>query len=111
MVRDGAKEKGVDAFKHRPLCFFPKLAASGQQPMAVLEGVAAGLTLEIIAQAVNGPAQSVASNPILMTMPSASATAESATDAELAALLAVGTNGNANANGIGNGAELTASRH
>lgn len=82
-----------------------KLAASGQQPMAVLEGVAAGLTLEIIAQAVNGPAQSVASNPILVTMPPATAKPESAADAELAPLLAVGTNGN------GNGAELTASRH
>jgi hypothetical protein len=41
-----------------------KLAASSLTPMAMLEGVAAGITLEIIAQAVNGASQSVASDPI-----------------------------------------------
>ena len=46
-----------------------KLLASSSTPMALLEGVAAGITLEIFAQAVNGSSQSVASNPILVTMP------------------------------------------
>ena len=35
--------------------------------MAMLEGVAAGLTMEIIVQAMNGASQSVASDPITVT--------------------------------------------
>lgn len=81
-----------------------KLAASKIEPMALLEGVAAGITLEVIAQAVNGGAQSVASEPILVTMPATmaaiAAKPETATtEAELAPLAAISPNGNGNGNG------------
>ncbi len=81
-----------------------KFVASSLTPMAVLEGVAAGLTMEFIAQAVNGGAQSVASNPIIVVT-SQTATPEAkpeaaATDAELLApLAAIAPNGNGNGNG------------
>ena len=84
-----------------------KLLASRVDPMAVLEGVAAGITLEIIAQAVNGGSQSVASDPILVTMPTAAEAEEAkpaaaASDAELLApLSAIAPNGNGNGNGNG----------
>ena len=45
--------------------------ASSLTPMALLEGVAAGLTMEFIAQAVNGNSQSVACAPIIVTTPAA----------------------------------------
>ena len=81
-----------------------KLVARSTAPMAVLEGVAAGLTMEFIAQAVNGGAQSVASNPIIVvTSPAAAPEAKpeaAATDAELLApLAAIAPNGNGNGNG------------
>ena len=65
-----------------------KLAASAVAPMVMLEGIAAGLTLEVIVQAVNGSAQSVASDPILVTMPATAAAAkpEAVSDAETAPL-------------------------
>ena len=83
-----------------------KLVASSLTPMAMLEGVAAGLTMEFIAQAVNGGAQSVASNPIIVvTSPAATPEAKpeaAATDAELLApLAAIAPNGNGNGNGNG----------
>ncbi|MEO7724211.1 MAG: hypothetical protein ABIU29_05915 [Chthoniobacterales bacterium] len=88
-----------------------KLVASSRTPMAMLEGVAAGLTMEIIAQAVNGNSQGVACNPILVTTPEAMAAKAApapapATDEELAPLAAIGTNGNGCANGNGNGSHL-----
>ena len=46
-----------------------KLVGSSRTPMTMLEGVAAGLTMEFIAQAVAGNSQSVASEPITVTMP------------------------------------------
>src|SRR5450432_3496500 len=49
------------------------LVASSLTPMATLQDVAAGMTMEIIAQAVNGPSQSVASDPITVDMPEAAA--------------------------------------
>ena len=72
-----------------------KLVASSLTPMAVLEGVAAGLTMEIIAQAVNGGSQSVASDPITVTTPVTEVKPEPASaDAEMAPLAAIMPNGN-----------------
>lgn len=85
-----------------------KLAASSLTPLAVLEGAAVGITLEIIAQAVNGGSQSVASEPILVTMPATPAAAKPAvSEEELAPLAAIAPNGNGNGNGNGS---LAASR-
>lgn len=67
-----------------------KLVASSLTPMAALEGVASGLTMEIIVQAVNVNSQSVASNPILVETTAAAAAkpaAETSSD-ELAPLAA-----------------------
>jgi hypothetical protein len=58
-----------------------------------------GVTLELIVQAVNGSAQSVASDPILVTMPGVEAKAQPAAEAELAPLAAISPNGNGNGNG------------
>lgn len=77
----------------------PKLAASTRDPMATLEGVAAGLLLEIYEQAVNGPSQSVPSNPILVTMPANSVAVPKSEEAkpEAAAFLPeMAANGNGN---------------
>ena len=77
-----------------------KLAASTLEPMAVLEGVAAGLTLEIIVQAINGGSQSVASDPIVVTMVAVATTEAEAKPAallrELAPLAATAPNGSGN---------------
>jgi hypothetical protein len=50
-----------------------KLVSSSLTPVAMLEGIGAGLTVEFIAQAVNGGSQSVASESIIVTMPIAPA--------------------------------------
>ena len=80
-----------------------KLAASGPQPMTALEGIAAGLTLEIIVQAVNGSSQGVASDPITVTMPTMATGSKPETigEAELAPLAAIQPSGNGN--GTANG--------
>lgn len=77
----------------------------GRRVEAVLEGVAAGITLEIFAQAVNGGSQSVASNPILVTMPVTEGKPEApaAPTTEVSPLAAIAPNGNGSANGNGNG--------
>lgn len=46
-----------------------RLAASSTEPMASIKGMLPGQTVEIIAQAVNGSAQGVASEPIQYTVP------------------------------------------
>ncbi len=76
-----------------------KLVASSLTPMAMLDGIAAGITLEIIVQAVNGNSQSVASTGILVTMPPVAAEKPVASEAELAPLAAIAPNGNGNGNG------------
>ena len=91
--------------------------------MAMLEGVAPGLTMEFIAQAVNGSAQSLASDPITVTTPPLEAEPAAAArtpspmvaseettapEAELASLAAISPNGNGTANG--NGSNLAVSR-
>ena len=91
-----------------------RLLASAPVPMAALEGLAPGLMIEIVAQAVNGPSQSVPSGAILVTIP-ATAEATSAakpvvSDAELAPLAAIVPNGSSNGNGNGNGSHAVASR-
>lgn len=86
-----------------------KLVASSLTPMVTLEGVASGLTMEFIVQAVNGGSQSVASDPIFVETTAAAAAkpAPESSDDELAPLAAIGTNSNGNGNGNGS---LTASR-
>ena len=81
-----------------------KLAASGTAPMAALDGIAAGITLEVVVQAVNGSSQGVASDPILVTMPATAAETKTAiSEAQLAPLNAITPNGSSNGNGNGNG--------
>ena len=46
-----------------------KLAASTTEPMASIGAVAAGQTVQIIVQAVNGNLQEVASEPVTYTVP------------------------------------------
>ncbi len=84
-----------------------RLLASSLSPIAMLKGSQAGLTLEIVVQAVNGGSQSVASDPILVTMPAMttlSATtkpgaAPVGAEEELAAFGATVPNGTSNGNG------------
>ena len=45
------------------------LAASTTEPMASIDGVAAGQTVQIIVQGVNGTSQGVASEPVVFTVP------------------------------------------
>ncbi len=74
-----------------------RLVFSGVDPLAKITSVLPGVTVQIVMQAVNGGAQSVASEPVLFTVPLPLAKAEVVTpEAELAPLLAVGTNGNSN---------------
>ena len=48
-----------------------QLAASTTEPLAAIADVAAGQTVQIIVQAVNGGRQGVASEPIVFTLPPA----------------------------------------
>jgi hypothetical protein len=89
------------------------LAASSKTPMAMLEGVGGGLTMEFIAQAVNGDSQSVASDPItVVTVVAAkpAGTQAAEPDAELAPLAAIAPNGNGSSHGNGNGITPALSR-
>lgn len=78
-----------------------QLAFSVKEPMGAITGVAAGVTVEVVVQAVNGNLQGAKSDPIVVTMPMPNAprvhTVEPA--AELAPLLAITPNGNGNGNG------------
>ena len=78
------------------------LVAGSKTPMAMLEGIAAGLTIEFLVQAVNGSAQSVPSDAITVTTPVPPAAAPEApamSQVELAPLAAIALNGNGNGNG------------
>ncbi|MBA3964036.1 MAG: hypothetical protein H0X40_19355 [Chthoniobacterales bacterium] len=61
-----------------------QLAFSGPQPIGTITDVEPGVTVQIVMQAVNGSSQSVASDPVLFTMP---ATAKTAAEVKPAALL------------------------
>jgi hypothetical protein len=77
-----------------------KLVASSITPMAMLQGVIAGFTMEFIVQAVNDGSQSTASDPIVVTIPAAAASEPQAKPAEpLAELAAIAPNGKGNGNG------------
>ena len=80
--------------------------------MAALEGLAPGLMIEIIAQAVNGPSQSVPSGAIFVTIPATESVAAkpAVSESELAPLNAIVPNGSSNGNGNGNGSHAVASR-
>ena len=64
--------------------------------MAMLEDVGGGLMMQFIVQAVNGPLQSVASDPITVTTPAAEEAGTASPTEELAPLAAVGAKGNGN---------------
>lgn len=80
-----------------------KLAASSKEPSATVKDMMPGVTLEVIAQAVNGGSQGVACDPVTVTMvPTATVTKpEAVSDPELAPLAAIQPNGNGNGNGHG----------
>jgi hypothetical protein len=82
-----------------------KLLGSSPLPAVDLNGLGAGITLEIIVQAVNGTSQGVASPTILVTMPLTESKTEApvAPVSELAPLTAITPNGNGSANGQTNG--------
>jgi hypothetical protein len=74
-----------------------KLVASSVTPMAMLQDVIGGFTMEFIVQAVNGGSQSTASDPIVVTIPAAVESEPHAKPAEpLAELAAIAPNGNGN---------------
>lgn len=75
-----------------------KLAASSVDPMASITGVAPGQTVQIIAQAVNGNLQGVASDALTFTVPVAKAALKSAAVLEAPAQKERAT-GNENGNG------------
>lgn len=76
-----------------------ELIASSVTPMTMLEGIAPGLTMEFVVQAVNGASQSVASEPITLSTVAAKPEPSAPTDAELAPLAAIMPTGNGNGNG------------
>ena len=78
------------------------LAASGKEPLAALTGFAPGQTVEIVAQAVNGALQGVASVPIQFTMPIVRAKMEKAESATATAEVPV-VKGFTHRSGNGNG--------
>jgi hypothetical protein len=70
------------------------LAASSKEPIGSITGVLPGQTARIIAQAINGSLQGVASDPILFTVPLTSSAA-----ATVVSHSALSSNGNGNGNG------------
>lgn len=72
-----------------------RLVFSGPQPLGQITSVQPGVTVQIIMQAVNGSAQSVASEPVVFTVPVVSAPTEAKTDlAQPAPVATVASNGN-----------------
>ena len=74
-------------------------AAGTVAPLAVLGNVAAGQTVEIIVQAVNGGRQGVASEPILFTLPPAKTAGFTNLAASEEVPVAEGAHGHRNGNG------------
>ena len=89
-----------------------KLAGSSKEPSLTLKDMMPGVTLQIIAQAVNGGSQGVACDPITVTVPlSAPAATQSATSqTDLALLAEIVPNGTSNGNSRSNGSSLGSSR-
>ena len=76
-----------------------QLAARGTQPLATIADVAAGQTVEIIVQGVNGSQQGVASEPITFMLPAAKAAGFTNLAASEEPPAAESTNGHRNGNG------------
>ena len=76
-----------------------QLAARGTQPLATIADVAAGQTVEIIVQGVNGSQQGVASEPITFMLPAAKAAGFTNLAASEETPVAESTNGHRNGNG------------
>ena len=78
-----------------------QLAAKSTEPVATISDVLPGQTVQLIVQAVNGALQSVASDPVVLTLPLAkghAAEPKAAAPAERTLVL-TGANGNGNGNG------------
>ncbi len=80
-----------------------RMAFSGVDPMGRITSIAPGTTVQIIMQAVNGGAQSVASAPVVFTVPLPATAKPAVSEAELAPVAAIVPNGTGNGNGNGNG--------
>ena len=77
-----------------------ELAASSTEPVGMIGGVAAGQTVQIIVQAVNGSLQGVASEPVIFTVPGAKAAGyRNLATTEEAPVTGESANGNGNGNG------------
>ncbi len=91
------KIEGVDA-KYN-------LVASSTTPMVTVDGVAAGLTSLYIVEAVNGPSQSVASDPITVVAPLAPEAKPANAKGEVTRRAAISPDVKSNGNGHGNGSQ------
>jgi len=82
-----------------------RLVFSGPEAMGLISGIQPAVTVQIVMQAVNGGSQSVASEPVLFTVPPVAAvtTQPAISEAVLAPLAAISPNGNSNSNGNSNG--------
>lgn len=87
-----------------------KLAASSKEPLAAITGVPPTYTVELCVQAVNGSLQSVASQPILFTMPTATRPSEAPVAREVAKRSIGHGNGNGHAAAPEPPAEVAARR-
>src|SRR5437588_4558103 len=78
-----------------------QLAASSPAPLGAIPGIAAGQTVQIIVQAVNGGLQGVASEPIVFTVPlAASMKAPAAPAKQAEAVETPEMNGNGNGHSL-----------
>ena len=78
---------------------------------SLITSIAPGTTIQVIMQAVNGDAQSVASQPVVFTTPAAPVTsAPAAVQPEVMSFSAAlpASNGNGKSNGNGNGSRIPA---
>ena len=81
-----------------------ELAASTTEPVAVIGGVAAGQTVQIVVQAVSGNLQGVASEPVIFTLPVARAAGfRNLVKTEEAASVVAGENASGNGHENGHG--------
>ena len=79
-----------------------RLGFSGPNPMGMITSIAPGTTIHVIMQAVNGDAQSVASQPVVFTTPTAPVTSAPAVvqpDVMSFSAAVPASNGNGNGNG------------
>lgn len=88
-----------------------RLAFSGADPMGMISSIAPGTTIQVIMQAVNGNAQSVASEPVVFTTAAAPViSAPAAVQPEVMSFSAAvpASNGNGKSNANGNGSRIPA---